>query len=91
MEEQEIGPRQQARHIALIADTFERIVVYARGVNPGLDSSERNYKIDLVLVARGGIARILTINKQGNWVAGEQAITQAPDPSPRDQHQASTL
>jgi hypothetical protein len=71
VEAQEIGPRLQARQ--LVADTFERIVVYARGVNPQPDCSERTCKIDLVLIARGGTARMLTIDRQGNWIAGEQS------------------
>lgn len=71
VEAQKIGPRLQARQ--LVADTFERIVVYARGVNPDPDASERDYKIDLVLIARGGVARLLTVDRQGNWIAGEQS------------------
>ena len=73
VEAQEIEPRLQARQ--LVADTFERIVVYARGVNPDPDASERDYKIDLVLIARGGVARLLTVDRQGNWIAGEQSST----------------
>lgn len=69
---QEIEPRLQARQ--LVADTFERIVVYARGVNPIPNLSERNYKIDLVLIARGGIARALSIDRNGDWIAGEQSV-----------------
>ncbi|KEH11310.1 hypothetical protein GY15_29590 [Delftia sp. 670] len=71
VEAQEIEPRLQARQ--LVADTFERIVVYARGVNPDPNASERDYKIDLVLIARGGVARLLTVDRQGNWIAGEQS------------------
>jgi len=71
VEAQEIEPRLQARQ--LVADTFERIVVYARGVNPDPDASGRDYKIDLVLIARGGMARLLTVDRQGNWIAGEHA------------------
>ncbi|WFF83420.1 recombinase family protein [Delftia tsuruhatensis] len=71
VEAQEIEPRLQARQ--LVADTFERIVVYARGVNPDPTASERDYKIDLVLIARGGIARLLTVDRNGGWVAGEQS------------------
>ncbi|MDX4953806.1 recombinase family protein [Delftia acidovorans] len=73
VEAQEIEPRLQARQ--LVADTFERIVVYARGVNRDPDASERDYKIDLVLIARGGVARLLTVDRQGNWIAGEQTST----------------
>lgn len=72
VEAQEIEPRLQARQ--LVADTFERIVVYARGVKPDPEARERDYIIELVLVARGGIARMLTVDRQGNWVAGEQTL-----------------
>ena len=74
VEAQKIEPRLQARQ--LVADTFERIVVYARGVHPDPDASERDYKIDLVLIARGGVARLLTVDRQGYWVAGEQSVFQ---------------
>lgn len=79
VEAQEIEPRLQARQ--LVADTFERIVVYARGVNPSTDASERDYVIDLVLVARGGIARLLTVSRQGNWIEGEQSTLEHQTPS----------
>lgn len=72
VEAQEIEPRLQARQ--LVADTFERIVVYARGVNQDQDALERDYKIDLVLIARGGVSRLLTVDRHGNWIAGEQSI-----------------
>ncbi|MFG0786380.1 recombinase family protein [Delftia tsuruhatensis] len=70
VEAQEIEPRLRARQ--LVADTFERIVVYARGAKFNPDASQRNYQIDLVLIARGGISRMLTIDRRGNWIAGEQ-------------------
>lgn len=71
VEAQEIEPRLQARQ--LVADTFERIVVYARGVNPDPNASERDYKIDLVLIARGGVARMLSVDRQGTLINAEQS------------------
>jgi len=56
--------RQTVRQ--LVADTFERIVVYARGFTP----AERN-TIGLVLVAKGGGSRALIIDRRsGAWRAG---------------------
>ena len=60
--------RLQARQ--LIKDTFARIAIYARGVNPQTDGDY----VDLVLVAKGGGSRVLRIDRtSGEWVAGEDA------------------
>lgn len=72
---QDVQARLRARQ--LVADTFERIVVYHHGMRPDPQASERNYEIDLVLVARGGIARLLRVTRQGDWRAGDDA--QAPE------------
>lgn len=72
VEAQEVEPRLKARQ--LVADTFERIVVYAHGVNPDPECAKRDYKIDLVLIARGGSARLLTIDRRGSWVAEENSF-----------------
>jgi hypothetical protein len=53
-----------------VADTFERIVVYHHGVDPG--ETPRG-TIDLVLVAKGGAARQLRINRAGRVLAAEHA------------------
>ena len=58
--------RLQARQ--LVADTFERIVVYFKGLRPG--EGPRG-QIDVLLVARGGDARLLRIDKTGGWTALE--------------------
>ena len=63
----DVQARMQARQ--LVADTFARLVVYRRGVMP--DAAEG--LIDVLLVARGGTARMLRIDKTGGWVAGEEA------------------
>lgn len=61
--------RMQVRQ--LVADTFERIVIYHRGIEPASAGVEGN--IDLVLMARGGATRMLRIDrKSGAWVAEEQ-------------------
>lgn len=53
----------------LIAETFERIVIYHQGATP--ETGEPPH-IDLVLVAKGGIPRVLRIDrKSGAWVAME--------------------
>jgi hypothetical protein len=58
--------RLQARQ--LVADTFERIVVYATGVRPLVDDSHT----DVVLLAKGGVERVLRIDAAtGEWTAIE--------------------
>lgn len=37
---------------------------------------ERDYKIDLILLAKGGQARALTIDRDGNWVEGEDLLNE---------------
>lgn len=51
--------RLQARR--LIADTFERIVIYPRGMALDPDGSS----VDVLLVARGGGSRLLSIERKG--------------------------
>ena len=63
----DVQARMQARQ--LVVDTFSRLVVYRRGVLPDADAGA----IDVLLVARGGTARMLRIDKTGGWVAGEEA------------------
>ena len=69
VEAQDAPTRLRARQ--LVADTFERIVVYHHGMRPASDATERDYSIDIVLIARGGTARLLTVDRQGGWQAGE--------------------
>lgn len=69
VEAQDAAARLKARQ--LVADTFERITVYHHGMRPNPDSSERDYCIDVVLLAKGGTSRLLRIDRTGNWVAGE--------------------
>lgn len=52
----------------LVRDTFERIAIYHRGFEANQDGKT----IDLVLVAKGGGSRLLSIDKKtGNWKATE--------------------
>lgn len=56
----------------LVADTFDRIIVYHRGMAP---QATRSWKgtIDLVMVGRHGTTRLLHIDRQsGEWRAGEE-------------------
>jgi hypothetical protein len=53
--------RLQARQ--LVADTFERIVVYHHGMRP--DALEASQALDMVLVAKGGASRLLSLSKTG--------------------------
>lgn len=72
VEAQDIETRLQARQ--LIADTFERIVVYHHGIRPDHTPKSRDYEIDLMLVGKGGASRWLRVDKAGNWVDGEQFV-----------------
>ena len=74
VKQQESDARLQARQ--LVADTFARLVVYHRGVEPndGADTT-----LDLVLVPHGGPSRVLRINrKTGAWLAAEDVIGAEP-------------
>lgn len=62
----EFDARMQARQ--LIADTFERIVVYHHSVEP---EATPPGLIDVHLIAKGGTGRMLRIDKKGNWVSAE--------------------
>lgn len=49
----------------LVADTFERLVIYHRGVQPA-ESDGRT--IDVVMMARGGAVRMLSVDRRsGEW------------------------
>ncbi|KOC23947.1 integrase [Comamonas testosteroni] len=69
VEAQDIETRLQARQ--LVADTFSRISVYHHGLRPNHTPKSRDYYIDLMLVAKGGSSRWLRIDRDGNWVHGE--------------------
>jgi DNA invertase Pin-like site-specific DNA recombinase len=81
--ELDVDARLQARQ--LVADTFERITVYASGQRPGYDPDDI---IDVTLKAKGGAWRVLRIDKAGNWVAGE---AHTPDTAFMKQYPAGLL
>ena len=62
VEEQDTDCRLRARQ--LVADTFERIQVYHRGINPDVSSD-----IDVVLKAKGGSSKLLRITRTGELIA----------------------
>ncbi|WP_287915059.1 recombinase family protein [Comamonas sp.] len=69
VEAQETTTRLKARQ--LVADTFERIVVWHHGIRPDDVASQRDYHIDVQLIAKGGVSRFLRISRNGDWQAGE--------------------
>lgn len=48
----------------LVADTFEKLVIYWRGIRP--DETPKGL-MDVALVAKGGTSRLLRINQAGDW------------------------
>lgn len=64
----DVDARLQARQ--LIADTFERLVIWTAGQRPDETPADQ---MDVLLVARGGIGRLLRINDRGECLASEQA------------------
>lgn len=69
VEMQEYDARLQARQ--LVADTFERIVVYRRGIRP---HETPEGIMEVMLLAKGGTARMLRIDAKGGWVAAEGLV-----------------
>lgn len=65
VQELDYDARLQAKQ--LVADTFERIVVYSTGVRP----DDENRFTDVVLLAKGGASRMLRVDKSGVWQALE--------------------
>ena len=66
VEMQEVDARLQARQ--LIADTFERIVIYHRGMIP--DETPKGV-MDMVLLAKGGVERLLRLDRKGVVLGSE--------------------
>lgn len=66
VEMQEYDARIQARQ--LVADTFERIVIYWKGITP---DAANDGEIDVLLLAKGGTGRMIRINNKGDWIAAE--------------------
>lgn len=71
----DVDARMRARQ--LIADTFERIVIYHRGRVPG-PAQKRTGTIDILLIAKRGATRLLHIDRRsGDWRAGEDFDAEA--------------
>lgn len=71
VEAQDYDARLQTRQ--LVADTFERIVIYQRGVRPTDDKGP----MDMMLLAKGGTARLLRIDREGNLIMAESLSASA--------------
>jgi DNA invertase Pin-like site-specific DNA recombinase len=84
VEAQEYDARLQTRQ--LVADTFERIVIYQRGVRA--TPTEDKGPMDMMLMAKGGTARMLRIDRKGQLIMAESLsepmVTNGKCPPPRD-------
>lgn len=67
VEAQDVEARLQARQ--LVADTFERIVIYHRGVRPSADDPQG--PMDMMLAAKGGRGRLLRLSRKGELLSAE--------------------
>lgn len=70
VEAQDWEARLQARQ--LVADTFERIAIYRLGRKP---SRTPEGQMDMVLLAKGGISRVLRIDKTGRVLSADDVDT----------------
>jgi hypothetical protein len=61
--------RMQARR--LVEDTFARLTIWSRGMQP---AEAPPGTIDLLMTARGGITRLLRIDRAGRWVAQDDVL-----------------
>ncbi|ASL27382.1 recombinase family protein [Azotobacter chroococcum] len=67
VEQGDYGAREQVRQLVL--DTFERLVIYMRGIAP---DGRRGRTIDMMMVPKGGAPRLIQIDRRsGAWVASE--------------------
>lgn len=60
----------------MLPDALEGFVVHHHGVRPDHTPKSRDYTIDLILLAKGGQARALTIDRDGNWVEGDDLLNE---------------
>ena len=67
VETQDYEARLQTRQ--LVADTFERIVIYHRGTRPTPEGEKG--PMDMMLLAKGGTARLLRLSRSGQLIASE--------------------
>lgn len=66
VEAQDYDARIRARQ--LVADTFQHIVIYRAGVRP---SETPKGIVEILLMAKGGVGRLLRLNAKGELLAGE--------------------
>jgi DNA invertase Pin-like site-specific DNA recombinase len=68
VEQGDYAAREQVRQLML--DTFERLVIYMRGIAP---DDRKGNAIDLLMVPRSGAPRLLRVDRRtGEWCAGEE-------------------
>ena len=67
VEAQDAEARLQARQ--LVADTFERIIIYHRGIRPSAE--DQRGQMDMMLVAKGGNGRVLRLSRHGELIEAE--------------------
>lgn len=76
VEQHDEDARRKARQ--LVQETFERIVVYHKGVRP--DETPKR-AMDMMLLAKGGVARMLRINADGSWLVSEDVDSVIDEPA----------
>jgi hypothetical protein len=54
----------------LVLDTFDKIVIYGSGRRP---RSTKNDEWDVLLLAKGGVGRVLHLNKDGTILSAYEA------------------
>lgn len=74
VEAQDYDARMRARQ--LVRDTFSQIVVYWKGVVPDETPAKC---VDLILVAKGGEARPLRVDRHGKWSTSDSVTAIPPD------------
>lgn len=67
VEAQDYDARLQTRQ--LVADTFERIVIYHRGTRPTPEGEKG--PMDMMLLAKGGTGRLLRLERSGKLIESE--------------------
>ena len=78
VEAQDYDARLQTRQ--LVADTFERIVIYHRGTRPTPEGDKG--PMDMMLLAKGGTARLLRVDRTGKLIMSESLANHADEKKP---------
>jgi len=76
VEAQDTDARLRTRQ--LVADTFERILIYHRGTRPTPEGEKG--PMDMMLLAKGGTARMLRVDRQGRLITAESLSTPPTPP-----------